>query len=210
MILLCIQGILQIKSIDSELVRHHHICFIRHSAGDPVMTADRLQPPDLVFIGKSNPIHLIGAVFFQQTSQPRDTFSGTMNIREHHRYNVLLTDTSGNLFCTILRRNIFHQRICSQDSGIGSDGLRGRHAHTCRIDTVRCPDTFSLQRIGHCGITQSLLGQIDLHMRKHGSVFCRLFFRMYHHEFLRGKLSRRGIIVPGDHGRSVIRCFFSY
>ena len=210
MILLCAQGILQIKRIDPELVRHHHINIIRHSAGNPVMTADRLQPPDLVFIRKSYPVHLVSTVFFQQASQPRDTFSGTVNIREHHRYNVLLTDTSGNLFCTVLRRNIFHQRICSQNSCVGSDGFRGSHAHTCRVDTVRRPDAFSLQRVGHCGITQSLLGQIDLHVRKYGSIFFRLFFRMYHHEFLRGKLSGGRIIVPGDHGRSVIRCFFSY
>ena len=210
MILLCVQGILQIKGIDSELVRHHHISVVRHSPGDPVMAADGLQPPDLVFIGKSNAVHLVGTVFLQQASQTCDTLSGTVNVRKHQRHNVLLADAAGDLFHTILRRNIFHQWIRSQNSGIGSDSLCGRHAHTCRIDTVRRPGAFSLQRVGHCGITYGILRQIDLHMGKHGFVFFRLFFRMHHHKFLRGKLSGGGIIVPGDHGRSVIRCFFSY
>ena len=130
------------------LVRHHHISVVRHSPGNPVMAADGLQPPDLVFIGKSNTVHLVGTVFLQQASQTCDTLSGTVNVRKHQRHNVLLADAAGDLFHTILRRNIFHQWIRSQNSGIGSDGLCGRHAHTCRIDTVRCPDTLSVQCIG--------------------------------------------------------------
>ena len=210
MLLLLRQRIFQIKGIDSELVRHHHISVVRHSPGDPVMAADGLQPPDLVFIGKSNTVHLVGTVFLQQASQTCDTLSGTVNVRKHQRHNVLLADAAGYLFHTILRRNIFHQWIRSQNSGIGSDGLCGRHAHTCRIDTVRCPDTLSVQCIGDCGITHGILRQIDLHMGKHGFVFFRLFFLMHHNEFLRCELPRRRIVIPGDHGGTVIRCLFSY
>ena len=210
MIFLCAQGILQIEGINAKLVRHHHIRIIRHSPGDPVMTADGLQPPDLVFVRKGNSIHLISAVFFQQASQTCDTFSGTVNIRKHQRHNIFLADAAGDLLRTILCRNIFHQRIRSQNSGIGSNGLRSRHAHACRIDTVSRPDALSRQRIGYCGITHGVLRQVDLHMGKHRFVFFRLIFGMHHDEFLRGELPGGGIVVAGDHGGAVIRRLFSY
>ena len=47
-------------------------------------------------------------------------------------------------------------------------------------------------------------------MGEHGFVFFRLLFGMHHDEFLWHELSRRGIVVAGDHGGTVIRRLFSY
>ena len=40
------------------------LIIIRHPSCNPVMSADRLKPPDLILILKSDSVHLIGAVLF--------------------------------------------------------------------------------------------------------------------------------------------------
>ena len=62
-------SIFQIKAVDSELVWHHDINLIRHSSCHPVMSSDGFQPPDLVFILKSDSVHLICPVLLQQAAK---------------------------------------------------------------------------------------------------------------------------------------------
>ena len=56
----------EIEGIDSLAVGHDDIFFILDALGDPVVTADGLQPPALVFIRECDAVRFIGAVFFQQ------------------------------------------------------------------------------------------------------------------------------------------------
>ena len=77
------QGILDIEPVDAQLVGHHHICLVRHSSGNPVMSADGFQPPDFIHILESNAIHLVSTVLFQQAAQALYTFPSVVNIRKH-------------------------------------------------------------------------------------------------------------------------------
>ena len=74
-ILLCAESVVEVESVDAQLVRHDHIGVIRHTAGHPVMAANGLQPPDLVHILESDAVHLIGAVLFQQLAQTEHTLA---------------------------------------------------------------------------------------------------------------------------------------
>ena len=144
MILLCAQCVIQVKMVNSQLVRHHYIHIIWNTFCDPVMTADSLQPPDLITVLKSNSVHLISSVSLQQTSKALHAFSGTGDVWKNNVYNILFTDTARLFRFSVLRRFINHQGICSQDTGIGGDRLRCCHAYILLIDTTGCPDAFSV------------------------------------------------------------------
>ena len=101
MLLLRTEGILQIESINTQLVRHHHIHLIRHFSRNPVMSSNGLQPPDFVLILERNAVHFISSVLLQQTSQTLHTFPCAVNVGKYQIYNIFLTDAA------------FYQRICS-------------------------------------------------------------------------------------------------
>ena len=102
------QRIFQIKGIDAQLVRHYHIHIIRHFSCHPVMSADRLQPPDLVSILESDSVIFICAIRFQKLSQPGNTLAGALNIRKHQAHDVFLSDTTRYFFLTVFCRLINH------------------------------------------------------------------------------------------------------
>ena len=158
------EGIGKIKSVDSKLVRHNHIDIIRHSARHPVMSADRLQPPDLILILKRDAVHLIGSVLLQQASQTSDAFSRAADVRKHETHKVFLTDPSADLRLTVLCLLIYHQRIRAEHTRIRGDRLRRRHGNMCLIHAARRPDAFSVDRVRHCRVAHRLLRQLDLHM----------------------------------------------
>ena len=162
--LLLPEGIGKIKPVDSKLVRHDHIDIIRHSARHPVMSADCLQPPDLILILKCNAVHLIGAVLLQQASQTSDTLSGAADIRKYKAHKIFLADPSTYLRLTILCLLVYHQRICAEHARIRGDRLRRRHGNMCLIHAACRPDTFPVDRIRHRRVAHRLLRQLDLHM----------------------------------------------
>ena len=55
-------SIVQVKAVDTQLVGHGHIGVIGHALGNPVVTADGLEPPDLVHVAKGDTVVLVGAV----------------------------------------------------------------------------------------------------------------------------------------------------
>ena len=209
MFLLRRQRILQIKIHNALLVRHHHIVIVRYPLCHPVMTADGFQPPDLVPILKCDAVHLVSDILFQQAAQTRHALSGGVDIRKHQINDVLLADAAGHLFPAIRGRLILHQRICPQHPGIGGDRLRRRHAHMGCVHAAGRPHALSFQHIGHGGIAHGILRQIDLHMRNHRFIFSRLLLRVHHHEFLWCKMTGAGVIIAGNDGGAVIRCFFA-
>ena len=56
------KGVVEVKRVDGELVGHHDVGIVRHALGNPVVTAHRLEPPDLVDVLKGNAVHLVGAI----------------------------------------------------------------------------------------------------------------------------------------------------
>ena len=195
--------------IDSKLVRHYHIHIVRYSARHPVMSANRLQPPDFIPVLKSNSVHFISSVLLQKASQTLHAFSGTANIWQDNINNTLFSDSTCGFFFSILCRLINNQWVCAQYTRIGSDRLCGSHSDIRFIHTTCSPDTLTFQGIRHGCISHRVIRQFNLHMGNLGFIFTRLLLRMNHNKFLRSKMPGTGIIVSRDHCRTIIGCFLT-
>ena len=156
-IFLLTKCIFQIKFIHSKLVRHHHINLIRHFSGNPVMSADCFQPPDLIYILECNSIHLISTVFLENTSKSLHAFSCAVDIRKHDIYNVLFPDSTCNFFLVVRLRLICNQRICPKHTWIGCDRFGCRHSYLRFIYPACRPDSFPLDCVRHGSITHRIL-----------------------------------------------------
>ena len=209
MVFLRAKGIVQIKGINAQLVRHHHITVIGHAACHPVMAADGLQPPDLVYVLECNAIHFISTVGLQQLAQPLHALAGGVDVGQHQIDDVLLADAAGHLGLLPPGRLVHHQRVSAQHAGVGGDGLGGGHADIGGIDTGCGPDPLALHSVGHGGHPHGVTGQRDLHMGQHRAVDRRMLLGLDHHEFLCREMAGTGIVVAGDHGGAVIGCVFT-
>ena len=196
MLLLFAKGILQVKIVNPKLIRHNNISIIRNPPCNPVMTANGLQPPDLILILKGNSIHLIGSIAFQQGAQTKYALSGTMNIRKKDAYDIFLTDTTLSFFFSILCWDIFYQRIRCQHPFIGGDGFCCRHGNIFFIHTCCRPDTFLVYGIRHGTIAHGIFRKGNLHMRQNRFIVLGLLIRLDDNKFLRIKGSCSGIFIP--------------
>lgn len=132
----CAKSVLQVKGIQSELVGHHNIGVVRHPAGDPVMAADGLQPPDLVYVLEGDAVLFIGAVLLQQAAQAGHTLPGRADVGQHQADDVLFPDAAGD------------HGVCPQHPGVGGDGLGSGHADIGFIDAGGCPDPSPSMALG--------------------------------------------------------------
>ena len=60
------QCIFQVEAVDAGLVGIDYVAVVGHSFGDPVVSAEGLHPPDLIYIRKGYAVHFIGAVLFKE------------------------------------------------------------------------------------------------------------------------------------------------
>ena len=104
MLLLLGKSVIQVKIVNTELVRHHHVTVIRNTLCDPVMSADGLKPPDLVDVLERDTVHLVSPVLLQKTSEADHTFSRAADIRKRDVHKVFLTDSTDDLLFFVLRR----------------------------------------------------------------------------------------------------------
>ena len=209
-LLLRTEGILEIEVIDPELVRHDDILVIRHTTCHPVVTTDRLEPPDFVHILEADAVHLIGAVLREQAAETLDAFSCGVDIRKDQEDDILLTDTARDLRCILIARLVGHERIRSEYTCIRGDGLGRGHRDVRTVHAGRGPDPLALHGVRHRGIAERILRQRNLHMAQHRAVYPRLLGRLHHNPLLRCELTRTGIIVPGNHRRAIIARVFTY
>jgi hypothetical protein len=96
-VFLIAEGVVKVEFVDAELIRHRDIGLVRHALGDPMMAADRFQPPDLAGIAERDPVHLVGAVLLQQCAQAGHAFAGGGDIRQHDGEEILFADAAGAL-----------------------------------------------------------------------------------------------------------------
>ena len=150
-ILLSPEGVHQIKEVDALLVGHDHVAVVGDPLGDPVVPADGLQPPDLVHVLEADAVHLVGAVLLQQRAQAQNALPGRADVGQHDGEHVLLPDAAG------------HQRVGPLDAGIGGDGLGLAHGDVGGVDPGLAPDALVGQGVGHGGVAQGILRQLDLH-----------------------------------------------
>ena len=108
------------------------------------MSADRLQPPDLVFILKAIP--LISYVPYCSRSCPKseNTLAGASNIRKHQANQILFPDsTRQSLPFHPSCRLIDDQRIRAQHARFG-DRLGSSHRNMCLLTPLAARFLFPL------------------------------------------------------------------
>ena len=190
-------GIVQVKTVDAQLVGHDHVGIIRHAAGHPVVAADGLQPPDLVHILEGDAVHLISTIGLQQLAQTLDALPGRVDVGQHQHHKVFLADAAG------------HQRVGPQHPGVGGDGLSGGHTDVGGVDTGSRPDALALNGIGHGGHPQRVAGQRNFHMGDHRMVDCGVVLRVDDHKLFGHEMAGTRIVVAGDHGGAIVRGIFA-
>ena len=188
-------SILQIKTVDPQLVWHHHIFIIRYSFCDPVMSSDCFQPPDLLLILKSNSIHFICSICFQKTSQSPYSFSRRSNIRKNNSHQIFLPNSTFYLRLIILGLFINHKRICTCNSCIDRQSLCCCHGYIFFIDSVSSPDSLHSITVWKVCILHRFLRKRNLYMRKYRFIKSGLVFRLHNLQPLGTKLSGRRIFV---------------
>ena len=209
-LLLRTEGILEIEVIDAELVRHDDILVVRYATCHPVVSADGLEPPDLIHILEADAVHLIGAVLREQAAETLDALSSRVDIRKDQEDDILLADPTGLLRCMLIARLEGDERISTEYTCVRGDGLSGGHRDVFTVHAGSRPDALTLHGVRHRGIAERILRQRNLHMAQHRAVYPRLLGRLHHNPLLRCELSCTGIIVPGDHRRAIIARVFTY
>ena len=162
------ESIIQIKMIDSLLIRHHDIRIIRHLLGNKMMPSNRFQPPDFLRIGKGNAVHFISAVLFQEFSQSNNALSCRMNIRKQKAHHILFSNPARNLFSSFLME--YNQRIGSLNKIITGDGFRCGNGNIGTVGSGACPDSIFCQDIGKADVIKRLLRERNLHMGQDCSI----------------------------------------
>ena len=212
MLLLVAEGIVKVEFVDAELVRHGHVCLVRHALGNPVVAADGFKPPDLIHIGEGDTVHLVGAVLFEQRAETGYTFAGGLDIRQYEGEEVLFADTAGHFRLVAVFAFLafgwgkFHERVGAEHALVGGEGFGGAHGHIRLIDAGFAPNAFLQIRVRHGRVLQRLVRQIHFHMGQHALIVARLLVRLDDDEALRAEFAVRAVLIAGDDGRSVIAC----
>ena len=60
------QRVFQVETVDAGFVGIYDVAVVGHFFGDPVVAAEGLHPPDLIYVGEGHAVHLIGAVFLEE------------------------------------------------------------------------------------------------------------------------------------------------
>ena len=91
-------GITEVKRVNSQLVGHGDVAVVRHAAGNPVMSAHRLHPPDLVNVREGDAVHLVGAIALEEGAKPTYAVARGGGVGEDEGDHILLADAAGNFW----------------------------------------------------------------------------------------------------------------
>ena len=203
-------GVIQVKAVDTQLVGHGHIGVVRHALGDPVVTADGLEPPDLVHITKGDAVVLVGAVALEQVAQDTHAVAGGLGIRQHQGHHVLLAQATG------LRRNIavlalvalgghvVDERVGAANALVGGERLGCGHAHIELVETGLRPDAVARDNIGDARVAHGVIGQFNGQVTQDARVDARLLVGMHHAHTLGLKHPVGRVLVAGNQRRPVV------
>ncbi len=184
-VLLCAERVVEVELVDAELVRHRHIAVVGHALGNPVVAADRFEPPDLVRVTERDAVAFVRAVFLEQRAEPLDAFARGRDVGQHHGHEILFTQTArhGRLVAVLafraLRRHVFDERVGAEHTLVRGDRL---------IDAGLPPFADVQVGVRHGRVLQRVIRQRHGQMALHGGVCARLVGRLDHNKTLRVEL----------------------
>ena len=207
-----VEGVVEVEIVDAELVGDGRIAVVRHAAGDPMVSADRFDIPDFVYVGNDDAIRFVGAVCFKQFGETCDAFACRGYVRQHKGDDVFFSDSARNFrgISGFVRRLQFNERISGQHALVDCDGFGGAHRHIVLADARFRENSAIWQHIWHNAVSAWIVGKIDFDMTEHTAVMPRLVLRRDRNEFLRIVTAGTGIIVACDDSGAVVAGFLSY
>ena len=203
-------GVVQVKAVDAQLVGHGHIGVVRHAPGDPVVTADGLEPPDLVHVAKGDAVVLVSAVALEQVAQDTHAVAGGLGIRQHQGHHVLLAQATGLrrhiavLTLVALGGHVVHKRIGAANALVGGERLGCGHTNVELVETGLGPDAVAGNDVGNARVAHGVVGQLNGQVAQDARVDARLIVGMHNaHTFgLKHPVGR--VLVAGDQRRPVV------
>ena len=203
------ERILYIEIVKPQLVGNRGIAVIRHTLGNPMVSANRLHIPHVVHIRNGDAVRLIRAEPFQQLAQPTHAFTRGMHVRQHQRDEILLADTTGDFRPVIIIAGIamgrlqFDHRISTEHPLVHRDRLGRAHRDIALADPAFRENSAAGQRVRDNAVAAWVARQVDAHVAQFAAVMPRLVARIDGDEAFRVVAARTGIVVAGDHGRAV-------
>ena len=203
-------GVIQVKAVDTQLVGHGHIGVIGHALGDPVVTADGLEPPDLVHVAKGDAVVLVGAIALEQVTQNAYAVAGGFGIWQHQGHHVLLAQTAGLrrniavLVLVALGGHVVDERVGAANALVGGERLGCGHAHIELVETGLGPDAVARDNIGDARVAHGVIGQFNGQVTQDARVDARLLVGMHHAHTLGLKHPVGRVLVAGNQRRPVV------
>ena len=208
-------GVIQVKAVDAQLVGHGHIGVVRHALGDPVVTADGLEPPDLVHVAKGDAVVLVGAVALEQVAQDTNAVAGGLGVGQDQGHHVLLAQATrlrrhiAVLTLVALGGRVVRERIGAANALVGGERLGCGHAHIELVETGLGPDAVARDNIGDARVAHGVIGQFNGQVTQDARVDARLLVGMHYAHVLGLKHPVGRVLVAGDQGRPVVACVFT-
>ena len=203
-------GVVQVKAVDTQLVRHGHIGVIGHALGDPVVAADGLEPPDLVHVTKGDAIVLVGTVALEQVAQDTHAVAGGLGVRQHQGHHILLAQSAGLgrniavLALVALGGYIVHERIGAADALVGGERLGCGHANVKLVEAGLSPNAVTGDNVGDARVAHGVIGQLDGQVAQDARVDTRLLVGVHYAHALGLKHPVGRVLVAGDKRRPVV------
>ena len=203
-------GVIQVKAVDTQLVGHGHIGVVRHALCDPMVTADGLEPPDLVHITKGDAVVLVGAVALEQVAQDTNAVAGGLGVRQDQGHHVLLAQATGLcrnvsiLAFVAPSGHVVHKRVGAADALVGGERLGCGHANIELVESGLGPNTVTGNDVGDARVAHGIVGQLNGQVAQDARVDTRLLVGMHHAHALGLKHPVGRVLVAGDQRRPVV------
>ena len=203
-------GVVQVKAVDTQLVRHGHIGVVGHALGDPVMAADGLEPPDLVHVAKGDAVVLVGAVALEQVAQDTDAVAGGLGIRQDQGHHVLLAQATrlrrhiAVLTLVALGGHVVHERIGAANALVGGERLGCGHANIELVEARLGPDAVTGNNIGDARVAHGVVGQLNGQVAQDARIDARLLVGVHHAHALGLKHPVGRVLIAGNQRRPVV------
>ena len=196
------EGVLKVERVHTELVRVDDDAILGNFLRDPVMPADGLEPPDLVFVVEGDAVRLIGAILLQKRTEAQHALARGADVGQDEDNDVLLADAAAALLFPILRLAQLDHRVGREHARVRGRGFRRRHADVRGVDAGRGPNAVLRVHARAGRVAHGVLRQCDLHVGLYAFINLRLLVGLDHDQLFLIKMT---VVRTGDHRRAVIR-----
>ena len=200
--LLRAEGIFQVERIHAELVRVDDDAILGDLFCDPVVAADGLHPPDLIFVVEGDAVRFIGAVLREKRTEAQHALTRGTDVGQDENDDVLLADAAAALLPAVLGLLQLDHRVGCEYTRVRGRGFRCRHADIRGVDAGRGPNAVLRVHARAGRVAHGVLRQCDLHVGLYAFINLRLLVGLDHDQLFLIKMT---VVRTGDHRRAVIR-----